>query len=36
MPEWNGVRVGMLICYDIEFPETARAMAQLGAESAAS
>jgi len=29
---WNGVRVGLLICYDIEFPETARANAQLGAE----
>ncbi|TWI55682.1 (R)-amidase [Pseudomonas duriflava] len=29
---WNGVRVGLLICYDIEFPETARALAQLGAE----
>jgi (R)-amidase len=26
------VRVGLLICYDIEFPETARALAQLGAE----
>ena len=25
---WNGVRVGLLICYDIEFPETARALAQ--------
>ncbi|BBP79127.1 hypothetical protein PHLH7_52310 [Pseudomonas sp. Ost2] len=30
--EWSGVRVGLLICYDIEFPETARALAQLGAE----
>ncbi|MPQ69759.1 MULTISPECIES: carbon-nitrogen hydrolase family protein [unclassified Pseudomonas] len=30
--EWNGIRVGLLICYDIEFPETARALAQLGAE----
>ncbi|WP_397451651.1 carbon-nitrogen hydrolase family protein [Pseudomonas sp. NA-150] len=30
--EWNGVRVGLLICYDIEFPETARAVAQLGAD----
>ncbi|NWB90619.1 carbon-nitrogen hydrolase family protein [Pseudomonas agarici] len=30
--EWNGVRVGLLICYDIEFPETARALAQLGAQ----
>jgi (R)-amidase len=29
---WNGVRVGVLICYDIEFPESARALAQLGAE----
>ena len=29
---WNGVRVGLLICYDIEFPESARALAQLGAE----
>jgi len=26
------VRVGLLICYDIEFPESARALAQLGAE----
>lgn len=30
--EWNGVRVGFLICYDIEFPETARALATLGVE----
>ncbi|MBA1242497.1 carbon-nitrogen hydrolase family protein [Pseudomonas japonica] len=29
---WNGVRVGLLICYDIEFPESARALAQLGAD----
>lgn len=29
---WHGVRVGLLICYDIEFPETARALAQLGAQ----
>ena len=29
---WQGVRVGLLICYDIELPETARALAQLGAE----
>ncbi|MGE6473416.1 carbon-nitrogen hydrolase family protein [Serratia proteamaculans] len=28
----NGVRVGLLICYDIEFPESARALGQLGAE----
>lgn len=30
--EWNGVTVGLLICYDIEFPETARAVASLGAD----
>jgi (R)-amidase len=30
--EWRGVRIGLLICYDTEFPETARAMAALGAE----
>lgn len=29
---WNGLRVGLLICYDIEFPETARALGQLGVE----
>jgi (R)-amidase len=27
-----GVRIGLLICYDIEFPETARALAHLGAD----
>ncbi|MEH6366128.1 MAG: carbon-nitrogen hydrolase family protein [Pseudomonas marincola] len=30
--EWQGVRIGLLICYDIEFPESARALGQLGAE----
>lgn len=30
--EWRGRRIGLLICYDIEFPETARALASLGAE----
>lgn len=30
--EWQGIRVGILICYDIEFPETARALASLGAD----
>ncbi|WLH53058.1 carbon-nitrogen hydrolase family protein [Pseudomonas tolaasii] len=29
---WKGVRVGLLICYDIEFPETARALGQLGGQ----
>ncbi len=29
---WNGLRVGILICFDIEFPETARALAAQGAE----
>jgi (R)-amidase len=30
--EWNGLNVGLLICYDIEFPETARALVRLGAQ----
>lgn len=29
---WNGLRVGLLICYDIEFPENARRLALGGAE----
>ncbi|MFJ3370204.1 carbon-nitrogen hydrolase family protein [Pseudomonas sp. NPDC086251] len=29
---WKGIRVGILICYDIELPESARALGQLGAE----
>jgi (R)-amidase len=29
---FEGMRVGLLICYDIEFPETARALARLDAE----
>lgn len=29
---FKGIRVGLLICFDIEFPETARALGQLGAE----
>lgn len=29
---WNGLRVGLLICYDIEFPESSRALAQLGVD----
>lgn len=29
---WNGIRVGIVICFDIEFPESARALGQLGAE----
>lgn len=29
---WNGVRVGLLILYDIELPETALALGQLVAE----
>jgi (R)-amidase len=29
---FKGMTVGMLICYDIEFPETARAVASLGAD----
>lgn len=30
--ELNGWKVGMLICYDIEFPENSRRLAQAGAE----
>ena len=30
--QWRGVRIGLLICYDIEFPESACALATLGAE----
>ncbi|PAK11604.1 carbon-nitrogen hydrolase [Burkholderia ubonensis] len=29
---WNGLTVGLLICYDIEFPETARALGTLNAD----
>lgn len=29
---WKGIRVGLLICYDIEFPESARALGQLGVD----
>lgn len=28
----GGVRVGLLVCFDIEFPESARALGELGAE----
>ena len=30
--EWRGVRIGLLICYDSEFPETARALMALDAQ----
>lgn len=30
--EWNGWRLGMLICYDMEFPEMVRALALAGAD----
>ena len=29
--DYRGVRIAMLICYDVEFPETARAVAMMGA-----
>ncbi|MFJ7308840.1 carbon-nitrogen hydrolase family protein [Peribacillus frigoritolerans] len=29
---WQGTKIGLLICYDIEFPETARAVASMGTE----
>jgi len=30
--EWNGWRLGLLICYDIEFPEAARGLALQGVD----
>lgn len=30
--EWNGWRLGLLICYDIEFPEPARGLALQGVD----
>lgn len=30
--EWQGLKLGMLICYDVEFPECVRALALAGAE----
>jgi predicted amidohydrolase len=30
--ELNGIRFGLLICYDVEFPEAARATARAGAQ----
>ncbi|WP_296652233.1 carbon-nitrogen hydrolase family protein [Paraburkholderia sp.] len=30
--KWHGLTVGLLICYDIEFPETARAVGALDAD----
>ncbi|MFN7121022.1 MAG: carbon-nitrogen hydrolase family protein [Hydrogenophaga sp.] len=30
--EWNGWRLGLLVCYDIEFPEPARDLALQGAD----
>jgi len=30
--EWNGWKIGLLICYDIEFPENVRRLALEGAE----
>ncbi|ODC03002.1 carbon-nitrogen hydrolase [Terasakiispira papahanaumokuakeensis] len=30
--QWRGWQLGLLICYDIEFPEPARALAQMGTE----
>lgn len=29
---WRGWRLGLLICYDVEFPETVHALARLGAD----
>lgn len=30
--EWHGWRLGLLICYDVEFPETVRGLALQGAD----
>jgi len=30
--QWRGLTVGLLLCFDIEFPEPARAMAAMGAQ----
>lgn len=30
--EIDGVKIGLIVCYDVEFPETSRALAQLGAQ----
>ncbi|MCU0762373.1 MAG: carbon-nitrogen hydrolase family protein [Hydrogenophaga sp.] len=30
--EWRGWRLGLLVCYDVEFPETVRLLALQGAE----
>ncbi len=30
--DWNGLRIGPLVCYDLRFPEVAREAAALGAE----
>ncbi|HZG16288.1 MAG TPA: carbon-nitrogen hydrolase family protein [Candidatus Bathyarchaeia archaeon] len=29
---WQGTKIGLLICYDIEYPESARAVASMGTE----
>jgi predicted amidohydrolase len=29
---YNGVRIGMLICFDVEFPETCRTLRKMGAQ----
>ena len=30
--QWRGLTIGLMICYDIEFPETARALSTLGTD----
>lgn len=32
MSEIDGVKIGLIVCYDVEFPETSRALARLGAQ----
>jgi len=30
--DWNGINIGVLICYDLDFPEAMRSLAQKGAQ----
>jgi omega-amidase len=30
--DWQGLKIGLLVCYDLRFPELARDLARLGAE----
>ena len=32
MVNWNGINIGILICYDLDFPETLQSLALKGAK----